>query len=149
MSHPSLEAPYRALRVTYGLVPLLAGLDKFTNLLTNWQQYLSPLVVRLLPFSATVFMRAVGLVEIVVGLLVLAIKPRVGAVIAAIWLVAIAVDLATLRLFDIAVRDVAMAVGAYALYVLDGARAVETERVEEPARGVRRSARTTGSDARA
>ena len=143
----NLDHPYRALRVTYGLVPLLAGLDKFTNLLTNWTHYLSPLVARLLPFSAAIFMRAVGVVEILVGLLVLGLKPRLGAVIAAVWLCAIAVNLVTLGYFDIAVRDLAMAVGAYTLYALDRARAVEHERALEPA-AVRRTARST-EDARA
>jgi uncharacterized membrane protein YphA (DoxX/SURF4 family) len=139
----NLEHPYRALRVTYGLVPLLAGLDKFTNLLTDWTHYLSPLVARMLPFSPGIFMRAVGIIEIVVGLLVLGIKPRLGAVIAAIWLVAIAVNLVTLGYFDIAVRDLAMAVGAYTLYVLDGERAVRPERTAEPVAAARSRSRAT------
>jgi hypothetical protein len=113
--NPNLESLYRPLWLTYGLVPLLAGLDKFFNLLTNWPKYLSPTVAGLLPVSAQTFMHAVGVSEIVVGLLVLTRWTRIGAWIAMAWLILIAVNLATLGLFDIAVRDLAMAVGAYTL----------------------------------
>jgi len=112
---PNLESLYRPLWLTYGLVPLLAGLDKFFNLLTDWPKYLSPWIANLLPVSAQTFMYAVGVIEIVVGLLVLTRWTRLGAWIAAAWLVLIALNLATLGLFDIAVRDLAMAVGAYTL----------------------------------
>ena len=112
---PNLEALYRPLWLTYGLVPLLAGLDKFLNLLTDWPKYLSPTVAGLLPVSAVTFMHAVGIIEIAVGLLVLTRWTRLGAWIAAAWLVLIAINLATMGLFDIAVRDLAMAVGAYTL----------------------------------
>jgi len=110
-----LESLYKPLWLTYGLVPLLAGLDKFFNLLTDWPKYLSPWIAGLLPVSAQSFMYIVGVIEIVVGLLVLTRWTRIGAWIAAAWLVLIAVNLATLGLFDIAVRDLAMAVGAYTL----------------------------------
>jgi hypothetical protein len=114
-SNLNLESLYRPLWLTYGLVPLLAGLDKFFNLLTDWPKYLSPSIAGLLPVSAETFMHAVGIIEIAVGLLVLTRWTRLGAWIAAAWLVLIAVNLATLGLFDIAVRDLAMAVGAYTL----------------------------------
>ena len=112
-SNPNLESLYRPLWLTYGLVPLLAGLDKFLNLLTEWPKYLSPLVANLVP--AQTVMYAVGVIEILVGLMVLTRWTRLGAWIAAAWLVLIAVNLATMGLFDIAVRDLAMAVGAYTL----------------------------------
>ena len=112
---PNLESLYRPLWLTYGLVPLLAGLDKFFNLLTFWPKYLSPTIAGLLPVSAQTFMYAVGVIEIVVGLLVLTRWTRLGAWIATAWLILIAVNLATLGLFDIAVRDLAMAVGASTL----------------------------------
>jgi uncharacterized membrane protein YphA (DoxX/SURF4 family) len=110
-----LESLYRPLWLTYGLVPLLAGLDKFFNLLADWPKYLSPWVEGLLPVSAQSFMYAVGIIEIVVGLMVLTRWTRLGAWIAMAWLVLIAGNLVTLGLFDIAVRDLAMAVGAYTL----------------------------------
>lgn len=114
-SSPNLESLYRPLWLTYGLVPLLAGLDKFLNLLTDWPKYLSPMIAGLLPVSAQTFMHAVGIIEVAVGLLVLTRWTRLGAWIAAAWLVLIAINLATMGLFDIAVRDLAMAVGAYTL----------------------------------
>lgn len=71
-----------ALGVTYGLVPLLAGLDKFFNLLTDWPAYVSPLVSGLFPVSVETFMHAVGLIEIAVGVMVLTRWTRLGAWIA-------------------------------------------------------------------
>ncbi|HEX9943485.1 MAG TPA: hypothetical protein VGG03_15840 [Thermoanaerobaculia bacterium] len=130
---PNLESLYRPLWLTYGLVPLLAGLDKFLNLLTDWPKYLSPGVANLLPVPAQTFMYAVGIIEIVVGLMVLTRWTRLGAWIAAAWLVLIAGNLVTLGLFDIAVRDLAMAVGAYTL-----ARVAEL-RQEAPATAVHAS----------
>jgi uncharacterized membrane protein YphA (DoxX/SURF4 family) len=114
-SSPNLESLYRPLWLTYGLVPLLAGLDKFFNLLTDWPKYLSPWLADLLPMPAQSFLYAVGIIEILVGLMVLTRWTRLGAWIAAAWLVLIAVNLVTLGMFDIAVRDLAMAVGAYTL----------------------------------
>lgn len=111
----NLESLYRPLWLTYGLVPLLAGLDKFFNLLADWPKYLAPWVTNLLPVSASTFMHVVGIIEIAVGLMVLTRWTRIGAWIAAAWLVLIAIDLVTLGQFDIAVRDLAMAVGAYTL----------------------------------
>jgi len=104
------ENAYWALRLVFGLVPIVAGLDKFTNLLTDWQQYLSPLAVRLLPVSPAVFLGAVGIVEMVVGLGVLTGFARVFGWIAAAWLLCIALNLVlTGRFFDIAARDTARA----------------------------------------
>jgi uncharacterized membrane protein YphA (DoxX/SURF4 family) len=131
-SSPSLESLYRPLWLTYGLVPLLAGLDKFFNLLTDWTKYVSPVVAHLLPVSTQTFMYAVGIIEIVVGLLVLTRWTRIGAWIAAAWLVLIAGNLVTMGLFDIAVRDLAMAVGAYTLARLAELRQGAPAAVREP-----------------
>lgn len=110
------EDAYWALRLVFGLVPIVAGLDKFTNLLTDWTQYLSPFAVRLLPVSPATFMGIAGIVEIVVGIGVLAGYARVFGWIAAAWLAAIALNLLTTgRFFDVAARDAALAVSAFAL----------------------------------
>ncbi len=114
-SNLNLESLYRPLWLTYGLVPLLAGLDKFLNLLADWPKYLAPWMANLLPVSPQTFMYVVGIIEIAVGLMVLTRWTRLGAWIAAAWLVLIALNLVTMGLFDIAVRDLAMAVGAYTL----------------------------------
>ncbi|HEX9401691.1 MAG TPA: DoxX family membrane protein [Anaeromyxobacter sp.] len=110
------ETAYWALRLTVGVVPIVAGLDKFTNLLTDWSAYLSPFAVRLLPVSPHAFMLSIGVVEIVVGLGVLSGRARVFGWVAAAWLLAVAVNLLTTgRYLDVAARDVALAVSAFAL----------------------------------
>jgi uncharacterized membrane protein YphA (DoxX/SURF4 family) len=110
------ESAYWALRLVFGLVPIAAGLDKFLNLLTHWESYLSPLAVRLLPVSPGTFMGLVGVVEIAVGIGILAGWARLFGWIAAGWLLAIALNLLlTGRFFDVAARDVALAVSAFAL----------------------------------
>jgi uncharacterized membrane protein YphA (DoxX/SURF4 family) len=107
-----MEGSYWALRLVFGLVPIVAGLDKFTNLLTDWASYLSPLAVRLLPVSPGTFMALVGVVEIAVGVGVLAGYARVFGWVAAGWLLAIAFNLILAGILDVAARDVALAVAA-------------------------------------
>jgi uncharacterized membrane protein YphA (DoxX/SURF4 family) len=111
------------LRWTYGLVPIVAGADKFMHMLTDWNQYLAPQIADMLPFSPTVFMNIVGIIEIVAGVLVL-IKPRIGSLVVCLWLLGIAFNLLlTGQYFDIAVRDTVMAIGAFCLYLLSARRA--------------------------
>jgi uncharacterized membrane protein YphA (DoxX/SURF4 family) len=111
-----LNSAWWALRLGLGLAALLAGLDKFFNVLADWTMYLSPLVERVLPISPAAFMRIVGVVEMAVGLMILTGLVRVGAYVVMVWLLGIALNLLTTGSFrDIAVRDVEMAIGAYAL----------------------------------
>lgn len=108
------------LHWTYGLVPIAAGADKFTNILTDWTQYLAPAVVNMIPISAESFMMIVGVIEIVAGIIVL-VKPRIGSLIVGCWLLGIVVNLLlTGQYFDIAVRDTVMAIGAFCLFILTG-----------------------------
>src|SRR5262245_31522742 len=116
----SLDSVFFPLKITYGLVPLLAGLDKFVGLLAHWEGYLSPTVLSMLPFSAKAFMMIVGVIEVVVGLAVLTKFTRVGAYVAMSWLVLIAINLLLAGFPDVAVRDLAMAVGAYSLGTVAG-----------------------------
>lgn len=119
-----LENAWWILRIGLGVGPFLAGLDKFTNLLTHWTNYLSPVAAKLLPFSAQTFMHIVGVIEMIVGLAVLTRWTRLGAYVAAIWLVLIAVNLVTTGMyFDVAVRDVEMALAAFVLGRLTEVRA--------------------------
>jgi len=111
----SLASVYIPLRMTYGIVPIVAGLDKFTNYLVNWQQYLPSLTTDILPVNPAVFMMIVGVIEIVAGTAVLTILPRLGAYVVMVWLVLIAGAVAMAGFLDIAVRDLVMAVGAYSL----------------------------------
>jgi uncharacterized membrane protein YphA (DoxX/SURF4 family) len=118
-----LESAWWALRVGLGVGAFLAGLDKFFDVLASWEMYLSPLAEKVLPVSGAVFMRVVGVAEMAVGLALLAGFVRVGAYVMAAWLLAIAVNLvSTGSFYDLAVRDVEIALGAYALARLTEAR---------------------------
>lgn len=103
------------MKITFGIVPIVAGLDKFTNILTDWEQYLNPTVAEMLPFSPSTFMMIVGVIEIVAGIIVL-VRPAVGGIIVAAWLTAIALTLLLGGMYlDIAVRDLVMAISAFSL----------------------------------
>jgi hypothetical protein len=93
----------------------VAGLDKFTNLLVDWQIYLPSLATDVLPLSPAAFMMIVGVIEVLAGAAVLTALPRLGAYVVMAWLVLIAVAVAMAGYWDIAVRDLVMAVGAYSL----------------------------------
>ena len=104
----------------------MAGLDKFFNLLTNWTDYLNPRALELVPLDADVFMKGVGIIEMIVGLAILTRWTKLGAYLAACWLVAIAVNLVAMeKFYDIAVRDVLTAVAAFALARLTAVRQAE------------------------
>ncbi len=131
MTDSRLSTPWWSLRLVYGLVPIVAGIDKFTNLLTDWPQYVSPFVRGLLPISAGAFMHVVGVIEIVAGVLVLSRLTRIGAYVVAAWLAGIALALVTSgRFFDIAARDLALAVGAFTLAKLTEIRAQAAKSAE-------------------
>ena len=109
--------------MAFGLGPLLAGLDKFTNILVNWQQYLNPKVLQFVPVTSTTFMQLVGVIEIIAGIAVLMSSSRVFAYVVMLWLIGIAVNLLTTGMFyDLAMRDVEIALGAFALSQLTAVR---------------------------
>jgi uncharacterized membrane protein YphA (DoxX/SURF4 family) len=111
-----LDSSWWALRIALGVGPLLAGLDKFFNLLTNWRMYLNPLVLRVIPVGPGTFMRVVGVIEMIVGIAILTRWTRLGAYVAAAWLAGIAFNLITRgAFFDVAVRDLLIAVAAFSL----------------------------------
>ena len=119
-----LEQAWWVLRIGLGLGPFLAGLDKFFNILAQWPDYISPIAMKILPFSGSTFMHIVGVIEMVVGLAILTKWTRLGAYVAAIWLVLIAINLvSTGHYFDVAVRDVEMALAAFVLGRLSEVRA--------------------------
>ncbi len=116
MKPERLTTPGWALRVALGGAAFLAGLDKYFDLLANWPGYLSPLAAQLLPVSASTFMHVIGVVEMAVGLVILAGYTRLGGYVAGVWLLGIAANLVTTgHFFDVAVRDVAMAISAFTL----------------------------------
>ena len=113
-SSPARQA-YQILHLGFAVLPIVAGLDKFFHMLVNWDQYLSPLVNNLLGGNGHTFMLAVGVIEIVAGLLV-AMRPRIGAYVVALWLWGIIANLLLIPgFYDIALRDFELSVGALAL----------------------------------
>ena len=111
---PARQA-FLLLRSVFTVAPVLFGLDKFTNLLTDWTGYLAPTVPDTLHLPAQTVMYAVGVVEIIAGILV-ALKPRIGSLVVAAWLLGIIVNLIILGAFyDVALRDFGLLVGALAL----------------------------------
>lgn len=133
-----VQSAWWVLRLALGIGPVLAGLDKFFNILADWSMYVSPIAARVLPIEPALFMRIVGVIEIGVGLAILTTATRIGAWVAMAWLLAIAINLASTGMFlDLAVRDLEIAVAAYALARLTEAR--EAQRVlmtgEDPGMG--------------
>ena len=118
-----LNVSWWALRVGLGVGPIITGIDKYFNKLADWSMYLSPLATKVVPVGATTFMHAVGLVEIIAGLIVLSRWTRIGSYVVMFWLLGIAVNLVTTGMFyDLAMRDVEIAIGAFALTQLTAVR---------------------------
>lgn len=135
---PRLTAAFWTLRIAFGLTAFLAGLDKFLNLLTNWEKYASPLLLDFIPLSAGTLMRVAGVVEIIVGVAVLAGVTRLGGYVVAGWLTLIALSLLTTgRYFDVAVRDLVMACGAFVLARLSEVREQSPAFVTKPVSSLR------------
>ena len=106
---------YELLHVAFVIAPLVAGIDKFFHVLTNWDKYLAPQVASALPVSVHTFMGVVGVIEMVAAIIVL-VRPRVGAYVVAAWLVGIIANLIlTGGYLDVALRDVGLFLGALAL----------------------------------
>ena len=128
-----LNLAWWTLRIGLGVGPFLAGLDKFFNLLTNWDMYLNPMIPQMLHVAPATFMHVVGIVEMAAGLLVFTRWTRYAAYIVSAWLVAISLSLLSQALFlDIAVRDLEVALGAFVLAKLTEIR--ETAEVAAPVR---------------
>jgi hypothetical protein len=114
---------FQILRLGFTVAPIIAGLDKFLQLLTNWDKYLAPAVPNALGIAPHTFMMIVGAIEIVAGLLV-AVNPRIGGYVVAAWLAGIIVNLLLVGGYlDVALRDLGLALGALALARLAEAHA--------------------------
>ncbi|HEY0772340.1 MAG TPA: hypothetical protein VGD31_18595 [Sphingobacteriaceae bacterium] len=111
----TLQEVQTILKFTYGIIPIVAGADKFTNFLADWGSYLNPSIHAILPFNTNTLMMIVGIIEIIAGTLVF-VNPVKGGYLVSAWLVLIAVSLlASGSFLDVAVRDLAMAIGAWSL----------------------------------
>jgi hypothetical protein len=129
--NPAYQA-YLILRTAFVVAPILFGLDKFANLLTDWPTYLAPAIDRVVPGSASGAMLAVGVVEILAGLVV-AVRPKVGGYLVAAWLAGIITNLLLLGdHYDIALRDLGLLLASLALARL--ATAFQPRRHDAPAR---------------
>jgi uncharacterized membrane protein YphA (DoxX/SURF4 family) len=118
-----LNIAWWALRIGLGLGPIVAGIDKYFNILADWSMYLSPVATKVVPVSASTFMHIVGVVEVIAGVIVLSRWTRIGSYVVMAWLLAIAVNLLTTGMFyDLAVRDVEIAIGAFTLAQLTAVR---------------------------
>jgi len=112
---PGARQAFLLLRTVFTVAPILFGLDKFVGLLTDWEQYLTPQIDALIPGTAHQAMLAVGIVEILAGILV-AVAPRIGGYVVAAWLAGIIVNLLLIGdFYDVALRDFGLLVGALAL----------------------------------
>jgi len=106
---------YQILKFGFTVAPIIAGLDKFFHLLTNWDQYLPAVVNNMLGGHGHQFMMVVGVIEIVAGIGVF-LKPKIFAYVVSAWLVLIIVNLLLIPgYFDVALRDLGLALGALAL----------------------------------
>lgn len=121
----------RILKYAFGISLVVIGLDKVfhTNILTNWEQYVSPLALSVLPISAVTLVSTLGVAEIIVGILFFTPYCRIAAVIAIITLLAIIVNLFSLGLYDIALRDALLALSAYVFILLTGVTKKEMQTV--------------------
>ena len=132
LSKSGSHQAFQILRLGFTVAPIIAGLDKFLQLLTHWDKYLAPAVPNAIGVAPHTFMMIVGAIEIVAGLLV-AVNPRIGGYVVAAWLVGIIVNLLMVGGYlDVALRDLGLSLGALAL-----ARLAESEarvRVATPAR---------------
>ena len=112
---PGARQAFLLLRTVFTVAPILFGLDKFVGLLTDWEQYLTPQIDALIPGTAHQAMLAVGVVEVLAGILV-AVAPRIGGYVVAAWLAGIIVNLLLIGdFYDVALRDFGLLVGALAL----------------------------------
>ena len=118
-----LNTAWWVLRIGLGVGPIITGIDKYFNKLADWGMYLSPFATKMLPVSATTFMHIVGVIEVIAGIVILSKFTRWGAYIVMLWLIGIATNLALTGMFwDLAMRDIEIALGAFALAQLSAVR---------------------------
>lgn len=128
-----LNGAWWALKIGLGVGPIITGIDKYFDKLADWGMYLSPLATKVVPVSTATFMHTVGIVEIIAGIIVLSRWTKIGSYIVMAWLLCIAANLLTMGMFnDLAMRDVEIAIGAFALSQLSTVR--ERQAMEAPER---------------
>ena len=115
LRHDPAYQAWQILHIAFVVAPIVAGLDKFFGLLVNWDQYLAPIFAQMSPVGGHNLMLAIGVVEVIAGLVVFW-KPRIGGYLVAVWLWGIILNLLLIpAYFDIALRDFGLSLGALAL----------------------------------
>jgi len=134
-----LNMGWWALKIGLGVGPIVTGIDKYFNKLADWGMYLSPYASKVVPLSPATFMHVIGAAEIVAGLVVLSRWTKLGSYLVMVWLLGIAVNLLTTGMFyDLAMRDVEIAIGAFVLSQLTTVR----EQHAAPGPGAKRRLRS-------
>ncbi|MBV9073840.1 MAG: DoxX family protein [Acidobacteria bacterium] len=132
-----LNTAWWALRICFGVGPIVAGLDKFFDKIANWEMYLSPLATKVVPVTPATFMHVVGVIEVFAGIVVLSRWTKMGSYVVMLWLLGISINLLTTGMFyDIAVRDVELAVSAFVLSQLTTIREELTDNLAQRSQGV-------------
>ena len=122
------ENAYWVLKVAFVFAPILAGVDKFFNNLTDWTQYLAPVFPSIFNITPQTFMEGVGIIEVIAGIGVL-LRPRIFSYIVSLWMLGIILNLLILgSYYDIALRDLGLAIGAFALGQLSALHEHQTSR---------------------
>ena len=122
-----LNAAFWTLRIGLACEQLIAGIDKYFNKLADWGMYLSPTATKVVPVDPTHIMRAIGVLEILLGLFLLTRWTRIGAYLVMLWLIGIAINLASTGMFyDLALRDCEVAIAAFALAQLATVRGAKS-----------------------
>jgi hypothetical protein len=130
-----LNTSWWVLKIGLGVGPIITGIDKYFNKLTDWGMYLNPVVTKIVPVSTATFMHIVGVVEIIAGLIVLSRWTRFGSYLVMFWLLGIAVNLLTTGMFyDLAMRDVEIALGAFVLSQLTAVREQQSSKAKTAVR---------------
>ena len=123
MNEKRVNLSWHLLKITYGLLFIVAGIDKFFNLIVDWSKYVNLSVLSIIPLELKMLLLLVGLGEIALGILILFPKwTQKAACMSSLWLGIIALNLFSLKYYDIAIRDIVMAIGALALSILTKAR---------------------------
>lgn len=113
--HDHLDRAYSMLKIGFVIAPVVAGVDKFFNFLTDWTQYLAPVFYETVNLNPATFMMVVGVIEIIAGIGVL-FKPQIFGNIVGAWLIGIIINLLLLgEYYDIILRDLGLSIGAFAL----------------------------------
>lgn len=119
LKNPVFQA-FSLLRIGFTVAPILFGIDKFAHVLVNWDIYLAPWINDIVPGTAHQAMYAVGVIEIIAGLVV-AVRPKLGGLVVSAWLAGIIVNLLTIPdYYDIALRDFGLLLAALTLFRLAG-----------------------------